>query len=334
MFIGLGVLLIGYAVFDGMDLGVGAMHLILARTDEERRSHFAAIGPFWMGYEVFLVAGGGAIVSAFPRLYAESFSGFYLVLTVVLWLLIARGISIEIRSRVEDPLWRGFWDFAFCISSILLAIFFGAAAGNVVRGVPMDSHGAFIGSFALALNPYAILVAVLSLVTLSMHGCCFIANKAPSDNLRFRARAWAQGLFWAFVSLLVGTTAASFAVRPGLTDNFMRYPFLLVFPLVIATAIVGLFLALRRDRMSHALPATAALIAGMLGCAGTGVFPALLPVLGHATGGLTIDNASAPELNLTISLATLVFGMIVVGIYELFIHRAFAGTADIGDVQH
>src|SRR5215471_5928841 len=166
-----------YVVLDGFDLGAGVLHLFIAKTDAERRTVIRTIGPVWDGNEVWLIAGGGTLFFAFPVLYASSFSGFYLPLMMVLWLLILRGISIEFRSLVAGPLWPAFWDVTFCLSSALLAIFFGAALGNVVRGVPLDGQGYFFeplwtdfrfGEDVGILDWYTILVGVAAYLALTL----------------------------------------------------------------------------------------------------------------------------------------------------------------------
>ena len=178
------LLFTAYVVLDGFDLGAGALHLVVARTNDERRAVLGAIGPFWDGNEVWLVAGGGALVLAFPVAYAVGFSGFYLPLTLVLWLLLLRGLSIEFRSHVENPLWAAFWDATFAVGSSLLAVVLGAALGNVIRGVPLDGSGSFSlpffatfwpGPGAGVLDAYTVLVGVFTLVALSAHGGAFLA---------------------------------------------------------------------------------------------------------------------------------------------------------------
>ncbi len=168
-----------YVLLDGFDLGAGAIHLLAAKTDEERRQVLASIGPVWDGNEVWLLAAGGTLYFAFPALYASAFSGFYLPLMIVLWLLILRGASIEFRNHIQSAVWDPLWDFLFCTSSLLLAVFFGAALGNVVRGVPLDASGYFFEplwtNFRLddetgILDWYTILVGVLALLALMMHG--------------------------------------------------------------------------------------------------------------------------------------------------------------------
>src|SRR6185369_1651779 len=175
-----------YVLLDGFDLGAGAVHLLVAKTDEERRTVIRAIGPVWDGNEVWLLAAGGTLYFAFPLLYASSFSGFYLPLMMVLWLLMLRGVGIELRSHVNDPLWWSFFDFVFSVASLLLAIFFGAAIGNVVRGVPLDANGYFfeplwtnfrVGTHTGILDWYTVITGVLALVTLTVHGSHYLALK-------------------------------------------------------------------------------------------------------------------------------------------------------------
>src|ERR1700722_5492090 len=174
------VMIAVYVVLDGFDLGAGIIHLLVARTDSERRLVLRSIGPFWDGNEVWLLAGGGTLYFAFPALYASAFSGFYLALMIVLWLLILRGISIEFRTHVDSTLWRPFWDFLFGASSTLLALLFGVALGNVVRGVPLDASGYFFlplwtdfqpGGNAGVIDWYTLLIGLASLSALALHGC-------------------------------------------------------------------------------------------------------------------------------------------------------------------
>src|SRR5512143_1410453 len=176
-FLVLTLMLAGYAVLDGFDLGVGALHLLVGRSREEREVAINAIGPVWNGNEVWLIAAGGSMVVAFPHLYAAAFSGFYLALMIVLWLLILRGVAIELRHQVDNALWRDACDTTFSAASALLTVLFGVAVGNVLRGVPLDADGTFVGSFALLLNPFALLCGILSLAALSLHGAAYLAMK-------------------------------------------------------------------------------------------------------------------------------------------------------------
>ena len=330
----LGFMLVAFAVLDGMNLGAGALHLILGRNNDERRTHFAAVGPLWWGYEVWLLAAGGSMVSAFPILYAKSFSGFYLVLTIVLWMLIIRGTSIEFRQQVDNDLWRAFWDAWYCISSVLLAILFGAAVGNVIRGVPFDSHLDFIGSFALALNPYAVLIGVLSLAYLSMHGALFVAVKTAIDAHREWAIKVAGFLFIAVVVLIVLATGVSFPVRPSLSANYIHYPVLFILPILTVVGLVGIGVSLKAANPLRGLASSALTLAGLMGSAGASLYPTLLPNLGQATGGLTIANTSAPHADLQIAAVLNVIGIIMVVVYGAYIHRVFGGKVNIYEEGH
>jgi len=191
-----------YAVLDGFDLGLGTIHLWLGRTREERARLIDSIGPVWNGNEVWLLAAGGSMVVAFPTLYATSFSGFYLALMLVLWLLLLRGLGIEFRHQIHHPMWEDAWDVVFAGSSALLSLLFGVALANVLRGVPFDAHGEFRGTFALLLNPFALLGGVLSVVTLALHGACWAALKMEGD-LQLRARRGARALWFPSAALVL-----------------------------------------------------------------------------------------------------------------------------------
>ena len=226
-FIILALMLTMYAVLDGFDLGVGALHLWVGRTDDERGRAIGSIGPVWNGNEVWLIASGGSMVVAFPHLYASAFSGFYLALMLVLWLLILRGIGIELRHQVDDPLWRQAWDVTFSGASALLAVLFGVALGNVMRGVPFDANGEFLGSFALLLNPFALLGGVVSLVLLSLHGAAYLFLKTDGA-MQARARRAIGVLWWVGHRGRHRDRDASFRVRPDFTANFLRWPWLMI----------------------------------------------------------------------------------------------------------
>jgi cytochrome d ubiquinol oxidase subunit II len=328
----IGLMLTAYAVLDGFDLGVGALHLIVGRTEDERGRAIGAIGPVWNGNEVWLIAAGGSLVVAFPHAYASAFSGFYLALMLVLWLLILRGVGIELRHQIDSPLWRQAWDVTFAGSSALLAVLFGVALGNVMRGVPFDANGDFQGSFALLLNPFALIGGVLSLILLAMHGAAYLALK--TDGL-MQARAWrAIGwLWWPATIGIVVIFAASFRVRPDFPTNFLRWPILFVWPLVAFAGLGALQIFQRRRDEVRTFAATGTLIAGLLASVFSGLYPRLLPALpGSAHPDLDIFNAAAPPQSLRIALAIYVFGMLIVGLYLVRIYRVWRGkvAADAG----
>jgi cytochrome d ubiquinol oxidase subunit II len=329
-FLVLTVMLAGYAVLDGFDLGVGALHLLLARTPAERETAIAAIGPVWNGNEVWLLAAGGSMVVAFPHLYAAAFSGFYLALMIVLWLLVLRGIAIEFRHQVDHPMWRDAWDVTFCLSSALLAVLFGAAVGNVLRGVPFDIEGNFRGSFALLLNPFALLCGVLSLFALGLHGAAYLAMKTDGP-LQQRARRSVVPLWIGMVVLLAAVTGASFVVQPGFTGNFARWPVLALVPLLGAAAAISMPLFRRSGRDTATFLSSATLIVCVLGSAAAGLYPRLLPGLpGSAISGLDIHNAASSARSMTIALGVYLFGMAIVIVYLVNVYRVWGGKATTG----
>src|SRR5258708_36186110 len=233
------IMLAVYVLLDGFDLGAGAIHLLVAKTDAERRQVLASIGPVWDGSEVWLIAVGGTMYFACRALYASGFSGFYLPLMIGLWLLILRGASIDFRNPIKSAVWDPLWDFLFCASSWVLAIFFGAALGNVVRGVPLDASGYFfeplwinfrLGDETGILDWYTILVGVLDMLALMMHGGLWVQMKT-SGAVNGRAgklagRAWGGG-----VALPALVTALTFQVQPQIKNNFARWPGGFFFPM-------------------------------------------------------------------------------------------------------
>src|SRR5450759_2776475 len=224
-------MLVAYVVLDGFDIGAGIVYPLLSRSDDDKRLILRTIGPVWDGNEVWLLAAGGTLYFAFPLLYASSFSGFYLPLNVVLWLLMLRGIGIELRTHMENPVWLGFFDVVFCVSSLLLTIFFGAALGNVVRGVPLGADGYFFEplwtNFRAGSNPgildwYTVLTGVIALVTLTAHGSLYVAVKTEGE-LNRHARLVAQWVWpLQFVLTILGLVATGY-VRPTVLDNYKQH---------------------------------------------------------------------------------------------------------------
>jgi cytochrome d ubiquinol oxidase subunit II len=326
-FVVLTFMLAGYAVLDGFDLGVGALHLFIGRNATERGHAIDSIGPVWNGNEVWLLAAGGSMVVAFPHVYASSFSGFYLALMLVLWLLLLRGISIEFRHQVDSPLWHEAWDVVFCVASALLAVLFGVAVGNVLRGVPLDARGEFQGSFALMLNPFAVLAGVLSLATLSLHGATWLALKTDGQ-IQPRARRVIGWMWWVVLALLAAMVSASFLVRPDFTANFTRWPVLLAFPIAGLAGAAFLRRAWARHDNRGAFVGSSTLIAGILASAAAGLFPKLLPALaGSPHPGLDIYNASSAAGSMRIAMGIYLVGMALVMLYLVNIYRIWKGKS-------
>jgi len=321
-----------YVLLDGFDLGAGAVHLIVAKTKEERRQVIASIGPVWDGNEVWLLAAGGTLYFAFPALYASSFSGFYLPLMMVLWLLILRGASIEFRNHVESEVWTPLWDFVFCASSLLLAIFYGAALGNVVRGVPLDKTGYFfeplwtnwrLGEVTGILDWYTVPVGILALSALVMHGALWVHMKTEGA-VNERARVIASRSWWGVALLTVVVTAVTFAVQPQLRVNFERWWWGLVLPALAVAGAIGVQFELRRRDERKAFLASCLYITGMLTSVVFGVYPMVLPAR-DSTYSLTVSGAQAGAYGLKVGLIWWSIGMILAAGYFTFVYKSFAG---------
>ncbi|MDR1790001.1 MAG: cytochrome d ubiquinol oxidase subunit II, partial [Opitutaceae bacterium] len=223
-FILVGVLFTGYAILEGFDLGVGALHLLLAKTDGERRLFLNTIGPVWDGNEVWLVTGGGALFAAFPMVYATVFSGFYLAFILLLFSLIFRAVSIEFRSRRPQAWWRRLWDAAFSIGSILSAFLIGVAAGNIAWGVPLDARHEFAGTFAGLLRPYPLLLGLTAVALFAAHGAIYLALKLPDGALRERVTRAINPALIAFILPCVLLSLATLLYVPHITDSIKHEP--------------------------------------------------------------------------------------------------------------
>jgi cytochrome bd ubiquinol oxidase subunit II len=323
-----------YVLLDGFDLGAGILHLFVARTDGERRQILAAIGPVWDGNEVWLLAAGGTMFFAFPALYASGFSGFYLALMVVLWLLMLRGISIEFRNHIDNELWRSFWDVVFCGSSALLAIFYGAALGNVVRGVPLDKDGYFFvalwTNFAPGAAPgiidwYTVLVGVTALLVLTLHGALWVALKT-SGELCERARRLASIVFWLVAAAVLAISAASFAVQPQLGLSYAARPWMWVFP---AAASAGLLISHIARSEFRSFAGSSLFIVSMLLSAAFGLYPQVLPAVPDTARSLTIFNSSASAYGLSMGFVWWIPGFLLAVGYSVFVYRHFRGKVHV-----
>ena|SRR6516225_457346 len=322
-----------YVVLDGFDLGAGVIYLTAARTADERRTIMRAIGPVWDGNEVWLIAAGGTLFFAFPLLYASSFSGFYLPLMIVLWLLMLRGIGIELRTHLDNPVWRGFFDVVFFGSSALLAIFFGAALGNVVRGVPLGPDHYFFEplwtNFRVGVNNgildwYTGLTGAIALVTLTAHGAIYITTKSEGE-LNRRAHATVTGLWPLQLILTLGGLLATIWIRPALLDNYKQHAIGFVIPVVVYGALAVMIVALRKRQEKTAFIASSCYIVGMLAGAAYGLYPVVLPASTDPARSLTIFNSAAGHHGLSVGLVWWFVGMILALGYFFFVYRMFRG---------
>jgi cytochrome bd ubiquinol oxidase subunit II len=336
-FILVGFMLTMYVLLDGFDLGAGAIHLFAAKNDEERRMILRAIGPVWDGNEVWLIAAGGTLFFSFPVLYASSFSGFYLPLIIVLWLLMLRGIAIELRSRILHPLWASFWDGVFLIGSALLAIFFGAAMGNVIRGVPLNSNGVFFEALWTDFNPfsanpgildwYTILVGLWALAALVTHGANYIAVKTE-NALNIRCRRIARVGWIITIVLTILGTIATFFVQPHVRDHFFGNPLGFIFPIIAVVGVLGMGYYNFKQQDIRAFFFWGAYLVGMLTSAAFGLYPYMLPAVNQANS-LTIQNASSSQYSQAVGLVWWIIGMLLAVVYFIFTYRLFWGKVNM-----
>ena len=327
------LMLTAYVTLDGFDLGVGIIYLFVARTEPERAQALRSIGPVWDGNEVWLLAAGGTLFFAFPLLYASAFSGFYLPLMMVLWLLMLRGISVELRSHSSDPLWRSFFDGLFTLSSVLLTIFFGAALGNVVRGVPIGADDYFFlplwTNWRAGANPgildwYTVLGGVLALAAVSLHGALYLALKTEG-HLERRALYLARRVWIATVALTAIGIPATVLARPASLNNYKGHPVSFLVPLAVIASVAMMRLTMAtRSRLPSFLASCAYLASMMIGAA-TGLFPVLLPAVGTRGRDLTIARAISGPHTLRVGLVWWSVGICLALVYFGVVYWLFRG---------
>jgi cytochrome bd ubiquinol oxidase subunit II len=331
------LMLAAYVLLDGFDLGAGALHLLLTRSEEERRLVLDSIGPVWDGNEVWLLAAGGTLFYAYPLLYASGFSGFYLPLNMVLWLLVFRAIGIEFRHHVAGSVWRDFFDGAFSLASLLLIIFFGAALGNVMRGVPLGpDHYFFLPlwtDFAPGAQPgildwYTILCAVAALAITGLHGILYVIWKTEGA-LNQRLRAAAVGLWPVSAVLSAGALAATIAVRPGLLDNYREHPAAWIIPVAAAVGLIGIVWFTRGGRELAAFLSSCLYILSTLTGAAVGLYPELLPSSGDPANAITIHNAAAGRESLSAGLGWWISGMVIAVGYFVMVYSMARGKVKV-----
>jgi len=336
------IMLVAYIVFDGFDLGVGAIYKLAARTPEERAAVRRSIGPIWDANEVWLLAAGGTLYFAFPELYASSFSGFYLPLMLVLWLLIGRALGLELRSHADDPLLGEVCDTIFMLSSLLLPVFLGAALGNVIRGVPLDGDATFFlplwtdfrpGPHPGVLDWYTVICGVVALIAIATHGANYLALRTTGEvNRRARGIARAGSLL-----LPVGTAvslAATIAVRPTVLENFRAHPAGFLIPAAVVASLVVMALAARRGRERTAFAASVVYLAMMLGGAAFALFPVLLPSSTDPALSLTVENAATGSFAMTAALRWWPIAFVLVAVTFVHLYRTFRGKIVGGGEGH
>jgi len=330
--------LAAYVVLDGYDLGAGALHLWVARNDSERRQVLGSIGPYWDANEVWLLASGGALLVAFPRAMTAGLSGFYLGVFLILWCLVGRGVAIEVRSHVEEPLWRAFWDVIFCVSSALLPVLFGVALANLVRGVPLNADGWFQLTLFTHFAPtppvglldwYTVLAGVFALVALTAHGATFLAWRTDGP-VHARSRRAARVLYAALVVLWIALTAATIAVRPEFLAALPQRPLALVAAALAIGGLVTVFVAGARGRSLAAFLGSSGFLAGMLVATALCLFPVLVPAIEGAAGrSITAYDGGATERGLAIAIGWWAAGFPLVLAYFFVTYRLHRGKVKV-----
>ena len=326
-------MLAAYVVLDGFDLGVGIVYLFVTKSEQDRRLALRAIGPVWDGNEVWLLAAGGTLFFSFPLVYASAFSGFYLPIMMVLWLFMLRGISIELRSHSHEALLHTLFDGLFSLSSTLLAIFFGAALANVVRGVPIGPDNYFFlplwtdwrtGPHPGILDWYTITGAVLALVALAFHGSLYLALKTEGE-LEQRALTLARKLWPAVLVVTLLSIPATVLARPDSLQNYRTHPMAFLAPLLVLASLAILPSAIRKRASRRAFLSSCLYLAAMLAGAAAGLFPVLLPSAGNEGRDLTIARALAGSHTLRIGLVWWSLGISLALLYFGVVYWLFRG---------
>lgn len=331
-FLLVGVLLVGYAILDGFDLGTGIL-LPFAKNDQDRRVLLNAIGPVWDGNEVWLVVGGGALFAAFPDVYATVFSGFYLPFMLLLVGLIFRAVAIEFRSKEASKAWRSTWDISFCAASVLIALLAGVALGNMVIGIPIDRHFEYQGGFFNLLNPYALIVGITTVAVFAMHGAIYLVLKTEGE-LQNQIKGWARSSIIAFGVCYGLLTMATFVFAPHMADRIRQAPWLMLLPLVSLISIANIPREISAGREVRAFVSSSVGIATLLALFGLGTYPNLVISAPNPENSLTIRNAAASEPTLTTMTTIALVGVPFVLAYTIAIYRVFRGKVDVARMHY
>ena len=331
-FILIGVLFTGYAMLDGFDLGVGALHLF-SKTDEERRVMLNAIGPVWDGNEVWLVTGGGALFAAFPNVYATVFSGFYLAFVLLLVALIFRAVAIEFRSKQPMRWWRQMWDIGFSAGSILSSLLIGVAMGNIAWGVPIDARGEFAGTFLGLLSPYPLLVGVTTVSLFMMHGALYASMKTEGP-LRDKLRGWIINCMIFFIICYAVTTMATLLYVPHMAARVRANPWLFSIALLNMLAIANIPREIHNHRDGRAFISSCVAMVALMGLFGLEMFPNLVLSNPDVANSLTIHTAASSQKTLRVMLTIALMGLPIVLAYTVSIYWIFRGKVKLDKMSY
>lgn len=323
MFALLGILLSGYGILDGFDLGVGILHFY-ARNDAERQVFMQSIGPVWDGNEVWLVTFGGALFAAFPNAYAAAFSGFYLPFMILLCALIFRGVSLEFRSKQKHKSWRDFWDFSFCLSSILISFLLGIAIGDTMQGLPVESHADFVGTLSDVFQPYPLLIGLLSVAGCAMHGAIYLFLKTEGElQKRIHSLIWTT--FGVFLVVYMLATIVTLITIPTAVESFKRFPIAWVIVVMNILAIANIPRAIMLNKPLYAFVSSSVTILGLTSLFGVALFPNLLRSTIKPEYSLNIYNAASSEPTLWIIFWIACLGVPFVLSYTSIVYWVFRG---------
>jgi cytochrome d ubiquinol oxidase subunit II len=332
-----GFMLIAYVALDGRNFGAGMLHWLVARTPEERRQVIAAIGPLWSWHEVWLVGFGGTVLAVFPKLLASAFAGYYLALFLILWCLILRGIALEVGGHINDRMWQGFWDFVFVLANTLLAILFGAAAGNLARGVPLASDGTFAMAFFTDFTPrgdvglldwYTVSVALFATVALAAHGATYLTLKTQG-TVHDRSARYARRLWVAAVPLLLVISAESAVVRPDVLGHAIRNPYWWLGLILVCAAVIVLASGLAARREMLAFVGSNLLLVGLLAASAAAIFPVVLHSTLAPENSLSAYDVAAAGNSLAYAAIWWPIAFSLAVAYFVFVSRRYAGKVSV-----
>ena len=323
------IIVAGYVIMDGFDLGVGILHPFAAKTDRERRIMLNSIGPVWDGNEVWLVLGGGVLFAAFPLVYASLFSGLYTAMMLILLVLILRTVAIEFRSKRPSPRWRTTWDWVFFGASFGIALLLGVAIGNIIIGLPLDAQGNIFLALTDLLSPYALLVGVTTVFMLATHGAIYLSMKADGELLA-RIERWVPRLMAIFFVLNTVLVGATVFLHAHVSDSYLAQPLLVILPALGLLSVIVAWWMVRRHRYFIAFLFSSAMIAGLMLSIAVGMYPNLLVSSIDPQYNLTIFNAASAPNTLTVMLVFAVVGMPFVLLYTAGVYYVFRGRVQLG----
>lgn len=327
------ILLTGYAILDGFDLGVGMLHLF-GKDDKERRIILNSIGPVWDGNSVWLVTAGGALFAGFPMVYATLCSAFYLPIMILLTGLIFRAVAIEFRSKQPMLWWRWSWDILFTTASLIISLTLGIALGNLVVGIPLDEHGEFIGSLKSLIHPYTILVGILTIALFLMHGSIYLVMKTEGE-LHSRIRDWVNPAIIFFIMCYAITTVATLIYYPHMAEIVRNRQELFILAIIDMLLIANIPREISKGRDGWAFISSCANIVFLMALYGVGTYPNVIRACNNPEHfSLTIYNSASSQTTLQILLLIAIIGIPLVITYTFVIYKIFHGKVKMDPTSY